>query len=173
MNQAQVNGKWEQIKGTAKQAWGKLTDDDFAKAEGSAEKLFGIIHEKFGDAKEAIHDKVHTESKWEQIKGSAKKAWAKLSDDDLEKAEGSAEKLLGIIHDKFGDAKDSVQDKVGNAKDKLVDAKDSMQDKLGDAKDSVQGITKNGSHAVGITLGLLFAASTVAIMVWLVRDSKE
>lgn len=58
MNQAQVKGKWEQIKGSAKKSWGKLTDDDFAKAEGSAEKLYGIIHEKFGDTKEAIKAKL-------------------------------------------------------------------------------------------------------------------
>ena len=54
MNEDQAKGKWEQIKGTAKQAWGALTDDDFKKAEGSAEKLYGIIQEKFGDTKEAI-----------------------------------------------------------------------------------------------------------------------
>ncbi len=54
MNQDQAKGKWEQMKGKAKMAWGELTDDDFKKAEGSVEKLYGIIQEKFGDTKEAI-----------------------------------------------------------------------------------------------------------------------
>jgi len=54
MNQDQVSGKWEQLKGRAKKAWGELTDDDFKKAEGSVEKLYGIIQEKIGDTKEAI-----------------------------------------------------------------------------------------------------------------------
>lgn len=58
MNKDQVLGQWEQIKGRAKKAWGELTDDDIAKADGSAEKLFGIIQEKFGDTKDAIQKKI-------------------------------------------------------------------------------------------------------------------
>lgn len=58
MNKDQMEGKWEQLKGSAKQAWGELTDDDFKKAEGSADKLFGLIQEKFGDTKEAITAKL-------------------------------------------------------------------------------------------------------------------
>ncbi len=58
MNQDQAKGKWDQIKGMAKQAWGGLTDDDFIKAEGSADKLYGVIQEKFGDTKEAIKAKL-------------------------------------------------------------------------------------------------------------------
>jgi uncharacterized protein YjbJ (UPF0337 family) len=53
-NSDQAEGQWSQLKGRAKRAWGELTDDDFNKAEGSAEKLYGIIQEKFGDTKEAI-----------------------------------------------------------------------------------------------------------------------
>jgi len=58
MNQDQTEGKWEQIKGRAKKAWGELTDDDFKKAEGSVDKLYGLIQEKFGDTKEAIKEKL-------------------------------------------------------------------------------------------------------------------
>lgn len=62
MNQDQAKGKWEQIKGKAKRAWAELTDDDFMRAEGSADKLYGIIQERFGDTKESIKarlDKLH------------------------------------------------------------------------------------------------------------------
>jgi uncharacterized protein YjbJ (UPF0337 family) len=34
MNQDQVEGKWDQIRGRAKKAWGEFTDDDFNKIEG-------------------------------------------------------------------------------------------------------------------------------------------
>jgi uncharacterized protein YjbJ (UPF0337 family) len=66
MNQDQAKGKWDQIKGRAKEAWGVLTDDDFKKAEGSVEKLYGVIQEKVGDTKEAIRtklDKLHAQPK--------------------------------------------------------------------------------------------------------------
>ena len=58
MNQDQAKGKWNQAKGNAKKAWGDLTDDNSKKAEGSADKLHGVIQEKFGDGKAAIKAKL-------------------------------------------------------------------------------------------------------------------
>jgi len=60
MNQDQAGGKWDQIKGRAKKAWGELTDDYFKKTEGSMDKLYGVIQKKFGDTKEAIKAKLDT-----------------------------------------------------------------------------------------------------------------
>jgi uncharacterized protein YjbJ (UPF0337 family) len=62
VNKDQVKGKWHQIKGDAKLSWGELTDDDFMQADGSVERLYGIIQKKFGETKEAIRaklDKLH------------------------------------------------------------------------------------------------------------------
>ena len=58
MNKDQVKGQWDQIVGKAKRVWGELTDDDVLKAEGSADKLFGLIQARFGDTKENIKDKI-------------------------------------------------------------------------------------------------------------------
>jgi len=58
MNKDQIEGKWEQIKGTVKKAWGQITDDDLMKAEGSMEKLYGVIQEKVGDSREAVKEKL-------------------------------------------------------------------------------------------------------------------
>jgi uncharacterized protein YjbJ (UPF0337 family) len=58
MNSDQVGGQWEQLKGKAKRIWGELTDDDFMKAEGSVDKLYGVIQERFGDTKETIKQKI-------------------------------------------------------------------------------------------------------------------
>jgi uncharacterized protein YjbJ (UPF0337 family) len=58
MNKDQVEGSWEQMKGKAKRVWGELTDDDFIKADGSTDKLYGIIQQKFGDTKDAIKKKL-------------------------------------------------------------------------------------------------------------------
>jgi uncharacterized protein YjbJ (UPF0337 family) len=54
MNEDQYEGKWDQIRGRAKRVWGELTDDDFKRADGSVDKLHGLIQERFGDTKEAI-----------------------------------------------------------------------------------------------------------------------
>ena len=58
MNQDQAKGAFEQLKGKAKRVWGELTDDDILKSEGSADKLFGVIQQKFGDTKEIIKEKL-------------------------------------------------------------------------------------------------------------------
>jgi uncharacterized protein YjbJ (UPF0337 family) len=58
MNEQQIKGQWEQLKGKFKRAWGELTEDDFLRAEGSMDKLAGIIQERFGDSKESIRRKL-------------------------------------------------------------------------------------------------------------------
>ena len=58
MNNDQADGQWEQLKGRAKNIWSELTDDDFLKAEGSLDKLYGTIQQKFGDTKEKIKQKL-------------------------------------------------------------------------------------------------------------------
>jgi uncharacterized protein YjbJ (UPF0337 family) len=60
MNQEQVNGDWDTIKGKAKRIWGELTDDDFTKAQGSFDKLCGTIERKFGDTKAQIKQKLES-----------------------------------------------------------------------------------------------------------------
>jgi uncharacterized protein YjbJ (UPF0337 family) len=52
-------GRWDQLKGNAKQAWGELTDDDLDVAEGNHEELVGKIKERTGDSAEAIERKLY------------------------------------------------------------------------------------------------------------------
>jgi uncharacterized protein YjbJ (UPF0337 family) len=58
MNSDQVKGAFAQLRGEAKRIWGALTDDDFVRAEGSSDKLIGIIQQRFGDAKNEIRKKL-------------------------------------------------------------------------------------------------------------------
>lgn len=58
MNWDQIEGKWKQFKGSAKDNWGKLTDDDLDQAEGKRDKLIGKIQEKYGIAKEEAEKQV-------------------------------------------------------------------------------------------------------------------
>jgi len=47
-----LKGKWNEIKGEAKQKWGKLTDDDLAIVDGNKDKLVGLLQQKYGYAKD-------------------------------------------------------------------------------------------------------------------------
>lgn len=59
MNNDQIKGSWALLKGKAKRVWGELTDDDIMMADGSADRLYGIIQKKFGDTKEVIKQKLN------------------------------------------------------------------------------------------------------------------
>jgi uncharacterized protein YjbJ (UPF0337 family) len=48
MNTDILQGKWRQLKGEARVQWGKLTDDDLDQVEGQAEKLVGLVQERYG-----------------------------------------------------------------------------------------------------------------------------
>ena len=47
--------------------------------------------------------------KWKEIKGGVKEKWGKLTDDDLTAVEGKKEKLLGLLQQKYGYAKDKAE----------------------------------------------------------------
>lgn len=53
MNWDQVEEKWKQFKGQAKEKWGKLTDDDLDVIDGKRQQLVGRIQERYGLAKDA------------------------------------------------------------------------------------------------------------------------
>lgn len=54
----QFEGKWDQLRGRVKEAWGDLTDDDLDKTEGKWDRLVGTIKEKTGETLEAIEKKI-------------------------------------------------------------------------------------------------------------------
>lgn len=51
-------GRWDQLKGRAKQAWGDLTDDDVDVAEGNFDEMVGRIKERTGETEQAIRDRL-------------------------------------------------------------------------------------------------------------------
>ena len=59
MNWDQIEGKWKQLKGSAKQQWGKLTDDDLDYISGSKDKLVGRLQERYGIKKEDAQNRAN------------------------------------------------------------------------------------------------------------------
>lgn len=52
MNWDRIEGNWKQLKGKARQQWGKLTDSDFEQIAGSKDQLVGRIQERYGISKD-------------------------------------------------------------------------------------------------------------------------
>jgi uncharacterized protein YjbJ (UPF0337 family) len=83
MNSDQMSGKWKQLKGAAKERWGKLTDDDLDVINGQSDQLIGKIQERYGIAREVAQKQV---DEW----NSAQKRAADLRDNldqDLDRDE--------------------------------------------------------------------------------------
>ncbi|MDX9850117.1 MAG: CsbD family protein [Anaerolineaceae bacterium] len=59
MNEDILKGKWKQMRGSVKEAWGKLTDDDLDQIEGASDKLAGKIQERYGYSKERAKSEVN------------------------------------------------------------------------------------------------------------------
>jgi uncharacterized protein YjbJ (UPF0337 family) len=52
MNWDGVSAKWMQLKGSAKQKWGKFTDDDLDYVAGTRDRLIGRLQEKYAITKD-------------------------------------------------------------------------------------------------------------------------
>ena len=52
MNWDRIEGNWKQFKGSVKEQWGKLTDDQLDVSEGKWDRLTGKIQEVYGISKD-------------------------------------------------------------------------------------------------------------------------
>ena len=59
MNWDIVEGKWDQLKGSVKEKWGDLTDDELTQAAGKRDQLAGKLQEKYGWAKTEADEKMN------------------------------------------------------------------------------------------------------------------
>jgi uncharacterized protein YjbJ (UPF0337 family) len=60
MDWDRVSGNWKQIKGKAKEKWGRLTDDDLNVINGQRDQLEGKLQERYGYAKDQARKDVDT-----------------------------------------------------------------------------------------------------------------
>lgn len=49
------------------------------------------------------------EGKWKELKGQAKVKWGRLTDDELDIAEGHRDQLVGRLQQKYGIAKEEAE----------------------------------------------------------------
>jgi len=54
MNKLQFKGNWNEIRGTLKQRYADLTDDDLTFAEGKEDELLGRLQQRLGKSEEEI-----------------------------------------------------------------------------------------------------------------------
>jgi uncharacterized protein YjbJ (UPF0337 family) len=57
--------------------------------------------------------------KWKQLSGKVKERWGKLTDDDMDVADGHSEYLVGKLQERYGWTKEKAQEEVKNFSSKL------------------------------------------------------
>jgi uncharacterized protein YjbJ (UPF0337 family) len=58
MDTLQLKGEWNIIKGSMKQRWAQLTDNDLEYIEGKQDELLGRIQKRTGESREAVEDAI-------------------------------------------------------------------------------------------------------------------
>ncbi|HEV8441034.1 MAG TPA: CsbD family protein [Methylomirabilota bacterium] len=59
MNKDILEGKWKQLRGKAKETWGKLTDDDLDRIEGKSDQLIGLLQQRYGYARDRAQEELN------------------------------------------------------------------------------------------------------------------
>lgn len=50
--------------------------------------------------------------KWKEMKGQVKEWWGELTDDDLDRVEGKADQLVGLLQQRYGYTKEYAQEEL-------------------------------------------------------------
>lgn len=58
MNRDELEGNWKEVRGKAKERWGKLTDEDLETIDGRRDRLEGAVQTRYGIAKEQAREQV-------------------------------------------------------------------------------------------------------------------
>ena len=54
----QMKGSWNEVKGTLKQKYGQLTDDDLMFADGKEDELLGRLQKRLGRTKDELRAEI-------------------------------------------------------------------------------------------------------------------
>jgi uncharacterized protein YjbJ (UPF0337 family) len=73
MNWDTVEGNWKQVKGTVREQWGKLTDNDLEQIAGKKDQLVGRIQERYGISRDVAQQQADQWAKTMELEEPAGK----------------------------------------------------------------------------------------------------
>jgi len=120
MNSDILKGNWMQIKGSLKETFGALNDDDMLRMEGSLDQAVGVIQERYGYTKE------RAQQEWDKFVSQSTHVANSMTDStgrNLQDASNSVSTAVDNMFEKGSKAvknvTDAVKDGIDSAKDKL------------------------------------------------------
>jgi uncharacterized protein YjbJ (UPF0337 family) len=144
MDWNRIEGDWKRMRGSAKEHWGRLTDDDLAAINGRREQLEGKLQERYGYAKDRIKREI---DEWaSEARATARKI---ANDADLS---GELDAIRADLQNLTATLGDAAKRQAGRAQDTAVEAMNSAE----------AYIRQNPLQAVAIAgaLGFLYGVFT-------------
>jgi uncharacterized protein YjbJ (UPF0337 family) len=87
INQATLQGNWNEVKGKLRKKWGQLTNDDVQRFDGNVDQLVGLIQRKTGEARDSV------ERYLDELSASGSSVVAQTADDVREYVQQAAERI--------------------------------------------------------------------------------
>jgi len=84
-----------------------------AEAPGGGRHALCVVGEQHLDPrhkKGAAMNKDILAGKWKEMKGRVKEQWGKITDDELDRAEGKADQMVGLLQQRYGYSKERAQE---------------------------------------------------------------
>lgn len=58
------------------------------------------------------------EGKWKQLRGQVQETWGELTDDEVDEINGKRHKLVGMLQEKYGYAREEAEEQVDDFLDR-------------------------------------------------------
>ncbi len=89
---------------------------------------------------------------WNETKGKVKSKWGRLTDDDLTQVQGQKDRLVGVIQQKYGIARDKAEEQLeeflSSADGFVGRAKETAQEAAQRVKETAQDVVERGREYV-------------------------
>jgi uncharacterized protein YjbJ (UPF0337 family) len=123
MNDDVFTGQWNQVRGSLKSWWGRLTDDDLDRIGGQKDRLVGLVQEKYGRTREEAEREVEQRLR-EYGDGGGIGAKLKTGASELgSNLSNKAREASSLVSSRVDSARTYLHDRSGNELiDDLVDA---------------------------------------------------
>jgi uncharacterized protein YjbJ (UPF0337 family) len=155
MNPDFFSAKWQQMRGTLRSWWGKLSDEDWERIGGQKDRLIGMLQEKYGYAKDMALREVERRLQEYSGQSGTSEGTAGVARNAGQEAENAKQNISQSAANAYGDAKAKAQELGTAAAEKVGSATKVVGEKMSSVAGTIRGnVSQEG------TMGS--AAQTVA-----------
>ena len=110
INQATLQGNWNEIKGKLRRQWGQLTSDDVQSFNGNVDQLVGLIQRKTGETRSAIEECINdmTENGSNAVSAAAETA-RQYVHDAADRIQDGSRQAVDALRQQYEDAEEMVR----------------------------------------------------------------